>query len=391
MLMLVGLLSPTPAGARRLSNGATAAARARDHLRHGASRPYAPSSGQLAGVSCVTSTFCAAIGEAIPSLAVSGRPMLLTWSGSTWREQVVAVPKGAYDNLSNIACSSTKFCLAAGYSDSSTNLLETYDGRTWRSAGAPSDAATTTFEALACVKTGSCMAFGESLAGEPNAAPHADLWIDGGWVNTRAPKLPTGEFSNSVTGACTSATFCLMATNCDCSGPAGYGSHMSVWNGKRWTAGTAAIPATLSGVSCASSKLCMAVGWSPDEVSPAAFLWNGKIWTKQTALPLPVGTSSAIISQVSCPSTRSCIAIGGNNYYGQTSQLVAWSWSPSKGWTMRNIPTPTAYYQSTFAGLSCTSSTRCTAVGQSTPLSPGGANVFLSEQLHGTTWRLTSP
>jgi hypothetical protein len=65
----------------------------------------AEAAGLLDGVSCTSGSFCMAVGEAG---AVAGPPLAEAWNGSTWR--VVKAPPGGTD-LSALSCAAASFCV----------------------------------------------------------------------------------------------------------------------------------------------------------------------------------------------------------------------------------------------------------------------------------------
>jgi hypothetical protein len=102
-------------------------------------------------------------------------------------------------------------------------------------------------------------------------------------------------------------------------------------------------------VSCPSVTQCIAVGGSTDEYQDVTFpvieRWNGSVWTKMSS-PRPSGTNIRFLG-VACPTQRFCAAVGP----------VAEVW---KGSSWHLTPTPV---QAVLSAVSCTSPTRCFAVG----------------------------
>ena len=117
-------------------------------------------------------------------------------------------------------------------------------------------------------------------------------------------------------------------------------------------------------------------------------MWDGTSWSLQPT----AGGVSASPNAVWCTAVDSCEAVGQN--FDQTSDQVvtfAQAWNGST-WTMQPTPNPAQTQGSSLAGVSCTSASSCSAVGQyqSSNLSSFGALQTLVEVWDGTAWTLRS-
>ncbi len=105
-------------------------------------------------------------------------------------------------------------------------------------------------------------------------------------------------------------------------------------------------------VSCPSASVCVAVGltnYDNNEHGSIMTSTNGGVtWTPQT---LPTGVGG--LSGVSCASTTSCIAVGGGHIIATVDGGVTWIKKKIKGVL--------------FTGISCASPTSCVAVGNTFP------------------------
>lgn len=142
-----------------------------------------------------------------------------------------------------------------------------------------------------------------------------------------------------------------------------------------------ALDTDLLGVSCTSSRDCMAVGdsfsRSSDEPIPLVEHWNGTRWSIERT-PLPsTPTWSGWLADVSCTSSSSCTAVGSfyTNAMGMGPLAERWNGST---WSIQR--TPHAFGAWEFNGVSCASSTACIAVGN-------GPESF-AERWDGTRWLL---
>jgi hypothetical protein len=127
----------------------------------------------------------------------------------------------------------------------------------------------------------------------------------------------------------------------------------------------------LDGVACPSRSVCMAVGYSmqgseedADNFSdrPLTERWNGSAW-KPERVRVGKGWSEVYLDAVSCSSANACTAVGDyydaeDNQYPLVERWNGSSWS-------RQIWPGGPYNASGFLdGISCSSASNCTAVGQ---------------------------
>jgi len=89
--------------------------------------------------------------------------------------------------------------------------------------------------------------------------------------------------------------------------------------------------------------------------------WNGTSWAVQPT-PNLTGATQSELSGVSCASTRACSAVG--YYYNSSGDLVtlAERWNGTS-WAVQPTPNPTGAMQSELWGVSCPSASACSAVG----------------------------
>jgi hypothetical protein len=146
----------------------------------------------------------------------------------------------------------------------------------------------------------------------------------------------------------------------------------------------------LNGVSCSSATACTAVGDSSQTSNnkTLAEAWNGTAWSVQTT-PNPSGANYSLLNGVSCRSANACTAVGGyqNNSSGIAGTVVeAWN---GTAWSIQTTPNPGRGFLPSLGGVSCSSATACTAVGDSSQTSN---NKTLAEAWNGTAWSVqTTP
>jgi hypothetical protein len=130
----------------------------------------------LSGVSCVSATACAAVGDYATN-GGPGRTLIESWNGTKW--SVVPSPNRAGSNggtiLYAVSCVSATACTAAGsYTHTSTNtsidrtLIESWNGTKWSVVPSPNRAGSnggSFLDGVSCVSATACSATGYYPAG----------------------------------------------------------------------------------------------------------------------------------------------------------------------------------------------------------------------------------
>jgi hypothetical protein len=183
----------------------------------------------------------------------------------------------------------------------------------------------------------------------------------------RAAKAPPP--ANQLFGvSCVSSKYCVavgLDENAEHSVKGG-GALIQTWNGKTWTPSAPATPkgssdGQLVGVSCASAKSCVAVGGDFTNSGGAALAesWNGSRWTLSRP-PEPEGSVVGELNQVSCTSAAHCIAVGSSDT-NTASFALADSWNGG-GWTRMSVTVPASGKEDAdLTGVSCPSAKSCVA------------------------------
>jgi hypothetical protein len=327
-------------------------------------RQAVPGPGGGSSVSCVSVSFCESVGSA-------GGEM---WNGSSWSPQSIRSPAGAtFANFLSVSCATATVCQAVGqYGDSSGDIFSlgaTWDGVSWAGQTTPSPAASsfTTLNAVSCAAVAECEAAGDFQLKPPNLRALAESWNGTSWAIQHAFS-PAGAATNSLSAvSCVSAVFCEAVGSRPDRADVSSGALAEIWNGVAWKIQRTAAPAhatnglrmTLSAVSCVSTKFCEAVGSSSSAEGAGAEMWSGSTWSLQT---VPGG----FLTSVSCTSKSFCMAVGGDGHVDIWNG-VAWSAEASApGFT-------------SLSSVSCVSRSRCEAVG----FGPAGDE---AEGWNGTAW-----
>jgi len=209
-----------------------------------------------------------------------------------------------------------------------------------------------------------------------------------GWTVQPTPNPPGVTQVNLNAVSCTSATTCTaVGISVGSSGP--IVTLAEAWDGASWTTQATPNPskatgAVLNGVSCSSATACTAVGNYSDSsgnTKTLAEAWDGPTWVIQHT-PNPLATTNAVLSGVSCTSSTACTAVG--HYTGSASiATLAEAWNGTK-WVIQHTADPAGMSVVEFLGVSCASGVACSAVGFS--LDSSNHNVMLAEAWNGTKW-----
>ncbi len=237
--------------------------------------PTATYGGVLLGVSCASARVCTAVGSFENH---RGRQVTLAerWNGAKWSLQPTPNPKGASSGfLKSVSCASPSTCTAVGTFDGgaaeltsgSRPLVERWNGRRWaiERTPRPAGASIVELDGVSCATAATCTAVGTYLDRAGRAVTLAERWNGRRWSIQRTPSRGQVDVLASV--SCPSKTVCTAVGH--------YLNGVSVsrtlaerWSDGRWSIQATPNPAAatffsdLKSVSCASSSLCTAIGFS---------------------------------------------------------------------------------------------------------------------------------
>ena len=291
-----------------------------------------------------------------------------------------------------LGCASLALCLAGA-------ATARVAGWSIQAAPNPAGALDSALSDVSCSSTTACIAVGEAFFDKGAliraVAPVAER-LDGARWSIQATVDPTSASSFGQSGL--DGVSCVSATACTAVGfTAGvfFEPLAEQWNGVGWSIQSTPNPigplptmlgpvpdSQLNDVSCTSTTACIAVGSFVDRAGTTAPLverWDGVGWSIQT-IPTPTGARDSVLRGVSCASTTACSAVGwSGNTTGQTFPLAEW-WD-GVSWSVQTTPTPAGATDPRLNAVSCTSVTACTAVGSS-------SGVSLAERWNGARWSL---
>jgi hypothetical protein len=229
----------------------------------------------LNGVSCLSATWCIAVGSSRPTLDVPTVPWAVSWNGTAWSS--MTLPTTGDGELNGIACDTATFCAAVGDSYNTTNELaleEAFNGTQWTVAATSTapPGPNSQLNSVSCAGTAFCAAVGYQ---EPNgdnfygATTLAEMWNGSAWSYVPSPNQDTTGNNHNLLDSVS----CFSATGCAAVGAVGqngdensYLDMAEYWNGASWQ--LAPVPhypystpsETANGVSCVSDWACIAVG-----------------------------------------------------------------------------------------------------------------------------------
>jgi len=342
---------------------------------------------EVQGTSCVTATFCVAVGYSYTG--TDAVTLVEQWNGTTW--SIVPSPNvpSVEDNyLEGVSCPTTTFCVAAGstYNGSEEQtLIEQWNGTSWSIVTSPNRNTSTDngFDGVSCTSSTFCVAAGSWYnAGDYEQALTAQ-WNGTSWSATTAADTPNNDELDGV--SCALPTFCVATGYTYANGTnAPESTLVEQWNGTTWTI-TASSDLVAGGyndlysVSCTSTTFCVAVGYgqdggpySPARVNTARTLveqWNGTTWSMVASPSTPSGFGNFLYG-VSCVGPTSCVAVGSayTDSSADTYVTLVLAWDGAT-WTIQPSPNPTATFNyAYFNSVSCIGGQYCVAGGGYEPL-----------------------
>ncbi len=259
---------------------------------------------------------------------------------------------------------------------------------------------TLTLTGVSCVSIGVCTAVGNGTitnapAGTTDQYGIAEVLSGGTWTVT-ALTPPPGATIVSMTGvSCTAATSCVAVGSGTVSKKSAIFAY-SLVGAPPWTAPqvlTNIAPtyrtASLNAVSCVSSSDCVAVGSYFGTVAlqhPLVEQLSGATWTSNSTLPVPTTAVSATLTGVSCAATTSCQAVGSFTASTGPPQALVETLSGNAHWEA--VEPSTGEPGSNLAGVSCSGVAACAAVG--TYLDSNDQVHALIESMDATGWTPTT-
>ncbi|HEX5376365.1 MAG TPA: DUF6531 domain-containing protein [Solirubrobacterales bacterium] len=345
---------------------------------------------KLTDVSCTSATKCTAVGYD----KFMGRTFAESWDGSAWKITHSNLGTSNEPAVSCVGPSTCHIVATDGGGTAGTWGLFSW-GSTFRAFAAPEGASSWKLRDVSCSSETACTAVGYRYSSATGYKTLVERYDGTSWSIQASAEPSEGNGFRAM-----SSVSCASSTQCMAVGEAAGKPFTEKWNGTQWT--PVSIPGSAEGfledVSCASATSCMAVGhrgwweWmgSSWQSSTLAMSWDGSEWsvleTPEPSEELLV--DGANLSAVSCLSASSCVAVGSffTKYgeEGNEEKTLTEVWDGSE-WTTRPSTSPDIF--STLAGISCTATSQCTAVGSARPINKDTNNmVTLGERWNGEEW-----
>jgi hypothetical protein len=327
------------------------------------------------------------------------------FNGSSWVAEPVPSPSSGLNVFANeVSCASPASCLFvgdhwAGKHGLGANLAEAWNGTSWSivTATGPKGSAFSSLNDVACPTTKFCLVVGTAGAAR-GSQDAAYTWENGTTLRRIAVPHPR-QARNSELGGLS----CVSSKNCMAVGNYGTASGAFVpfaarWHDGRWSLlATPAVPrqrfTVFQGISCSTAKQCVATGNTQDKTRAGYFhafaeTWNGRKW-QVSALRR---SSSAFIG-ASCPARNRCFA-SGYTFPGRSTfafPLIE-SWN-GRTWTTQHVVDTSAPYSGGYLQhVSCVGPSDCEAVGGSFDPRYNNRQRTLAEKWNGHRWTLqTTP
>jgi hypothetical protein len=343
--------------------------------------PAGASDSELLGDSCVSPTDCMAVGFYLDPTDGNQFPIAESWNGKSWTATAAPPdPSGSpLTLLYSVSCVSSTFCMAVGQYDYNATglpqtLAEEWNGSTWSIVTMPFQSGVdgNYMTGVSCTSATNCTAVGYFINFHKNILLLAEHWDGTTWTSQTITR--PGQYSYLWGVSCTptaTGTSCVAVGNYQ--DAAGEDQPLAeAWDGTQWTIDLPPVPAGtnldayLDAVSCVSATDCEAIGYTNAQ-GTLAELWDGTSWTIQTTPNPAAGAAGSQLDSLSCTSATNCEAVGQYNVNVDTNAdpaTLAEAWDGTQ-WTLQTTPAATG--TSYLRGVSCVPVTAtavyCDAVG----------------------------
>jgi len=239
----------------------------------------------LDAISCRSASFCLVVGHWLRLVPPHDQLESLVWNGKKWTlKSVLPIPaKSSGARLWGLSCVSATWCMAVGsYSVGSAQpvLSEIWNGKKWtiHRPPTPRHLNGSALLGVSCLAKTFCNAVGSSITSTLLFRSLGETWNGTSWTIRPTPSGTQTIGSVLFDVKCHSRTSCLAV-----------GDLAAAWNGTAWHSVHFPLPsgsplANAVSLSCVSAKRCTAVGSYASGTSTltAAWNWNGASLTLQT-------------------------------------------------------------------------------------------------------------
>ena len=149
---------------------------------------------KLLSVTCTRASRCTAVGD--DATETTPYTIIEQWNGRTWSVVPGPSERGniAARNLGAVACPRTSSCTAVGYEwrtfDSSSTLIQHWNGLKWSSVKSPNRRAPSQLNGVSCPSPSNCTAVGYFQNNSPlSSAPLIEHWNRSRWTIEEGPSV----------------------------------------------------------------------------------------------------------------------------------------------------------------------------------------------------------
>jgi len=341
-------------------------------------------SGDLGGVTCLSTIDCQAMGER------NDGPLI----GQVYQPPGPWTLAGGAEggSLSGDTCAGPDDCWAVGTTASGLGtLIEQNTGDGWGTVTSPSEGGGgyTELSAVTCVSPSDCWAVGgyDNANGVPETLIE---WYHGtSWSIVYSPNEGSGDWLLGI--ACAGSAECWAVGQYG-DIEIGEGQPLLLeYNGAGWSG-----PAweqygnTLNAITCVNASDCWAAGnyFDGSEYQTLVFQYNGTDWSRGTSPDAGSPDPSVVynsLNAVACSGADDCWAVGLYDEPGGLFNQTLIEQFDGTGWTVVGSPDPGG--ADILYGVACASSTDCWAVGEYWPDPAITADYqTLIEELTVTSW-----
>jgi hypothetical protein len=333
----------------------------------------------------------------VPIIPVVALATLLATAAPSYAASWTVVPSpnaSVEDWLTGLAAFSSTDLWSVGTAyrtdgtDSSSGLIEQYDGTSWQISSAPSPAGCEycSLNGVSGSSASDVWAVGEEFFNKADYGALIEHYNGTGWSLVPAPAPTYNGYLSGVTSLSPSNAWAVGGTYDD--GPEG--PLVEHYDGTDWTISpTASVPGgILTAVTAVSASDIWAIGDDADAGTGVVMNYNGTGWT-QTSVPAPSGTDWDLTG-ISAASASDVWATGYTYNVLDTAdgvQPIAEHYNGTS-WTLTDLPVPTGDTYSAIANVLAISPTDIWATGYSTTSTAGAPDEALFEQYNGTSWTI---
>jgi hypothetical protein len=338
--------------------------------------PSAAGPAVFSGLSCEGGSFCLATG----TYHKAGGPytdLLEAWDGRTWR----TFPKPRYYDNDTITCGGPSFCLAATAPPKDGTRTVAWNGRTWQAfKPQPPDP-----QDVTCPAAKFCVTQSSSGPFPTIGGTSAVSWTGGTSWQTMpgAQSQCEGPWCVISSLSCASASICFdqgsYCTDDDCDSQDYFAG---TWNGTTWSPSDDLGP----GLACAGRSFCMNLTLTATGASATISRDWGNSWHDASA-GLAAACHRAGCAQLhalACGTPWSCVAFTSSARSAAPAYALIWNGAT---WKTARLARADGGLP-TLALLACGSQHNCAAIGTYRPAGTSGSQP-IAEHWNGSAWKVT--